>query len=192
MAIPRWVAGAVGALVLIALASAVLSGARASRWAVRAAEAVARAEVLATQATEAAAEADSVSHEALVAHERAHRAQAEVERLRAELRPVDEAPEECLEDLLARDRVIVAQDSVIVAQDAAFGRQMEAYVALRSAFGDLQISHDSLSAVLEDRPGPTPTWRKLIPDVGIGLTAGVCSNGGLCAAVGPTLTWRLR
>ena len=55
---------------------------------------------------------------------------------------------------------------------------------LRSALAD----SDSLSSVLEDRPGPEPWW---LPEVGVGPFAGWCQNGP-CAGAGITVSWEVQ
>lgn len=46
---------------------------------------------------------------------------------------------------------------------------------------------DSLSAVLDDRPGPEPWW---LPEVGVGPFAGWCARGP-CAGAGITVSWEI-
>lgn len=52
----------------------------------------------------------------------------------------------------------------------------------------LRASVDSLSSVLDRRPKPRS---RLIPTLGAGIMAGVCSDMRPCSGVGITLSWRL-
>jgi hypothetical protein len=98
-------------------------------------------------------------------------------------------PVDCEPFTLPRDSVIVLQEERYDAISEAFDRERQAAALLRQAEARARTAADSLSSVLDDRPRPLSP---LIPKVGLGATAGICTTGQPCVAVGLTLSWEVR
>ena len=88
-----------------------------------------------------------------------------------------------------RDSVIFLQAEQIEDVRSAFEAQREASARLRAAEAHARQAADSLLAVLDDRPRPLSP---LIPKVGLGATAGICTTGQPCVAVGLSLSWEVK
>lgn len=88
-----------------------------------------------------------------------------------------------------RDRVIRFQEVRYGDLQAAYDKRGDAMDLLRRAEIAARGAADSLYAVLDDRPRPLSL---LIPEVGVGAFAGVCSTGAPCAGIGFTLQWKVR
>ena len=97
-------------------------------------------------------------------------------------------PPDCEPFTIPRDEIIIdlRKQKNLVA--TAFARERQASGQLRIAEAGARRSADSLLAVLDDRPRPVSP---LIPSVGLGATAGICTTGQPCMAVGLTLSWKL-
>ena len=97
-------------------------------------------------------------------------------------------PPDCEPFTIPRDEIIIdlRKQKNLVA--TAFARERQASTQLRMAEAGARRSADSLLAVLDDRPRPVSP---LIPALGIGATAGICTTGQPCMAVGLTLSWKL-
>lgn len=95
-----------------------------------------------------------------------------------------------------RDHPAVAQrdsiiDSLIVQRDqwkALYEKESAANERLRRALGNAIADADSLSAVLDDRPGKRP-W--FIPRLGLGPGAGIDFDGEPYAGVGVNISWSI-
>ena len=98
-------------------------------------------------------------------------------------------PSEALPYTEPRDSVIAEMAARHDDISAAYESEREAAALLRLAEGRAHAAADSLMAVLDDRPIPRPGF---IPEVGFGVTAGVCTTGQPCVAVGVTLSWKVR
>lgn len=98
-------------------------------------------------------------------------------------------PADCEPYTAPRDSVI--HELGLRADDllAAFEIERTASDQLRIAEARSHAAADSLAAVLSDRPLPKPGW---IPEIGLGATAGICTTGQPCVAVGVTLSWKVR
>lgn len=88
-----------------------------------------------------------------------------------------------------RDSVITAQQEHIETLSDALTAQREASGLLAAAEAEARAAADSLYAVLDDRPRPLSP---LIPSLGLGATAGICTTGQPCVAVGLTLSWEVK
>ena len=98
-------------------------------------------------------------------------------------------PPDCEPFTAPRDSVIMVMEERHDNVSAALESQREAARLLRQAEARARTSADSLLAVLDDRPTPLSP---LIPRVGLGATAGICTTGQPCVAVGLTLSWEVR
>lgn len=98
-------------------------------------------------------------------------------------------PADCEPFTAPRDSVIVELGLQVDDYREAFFNQKTATDQLRRAEALARASADSLLAVLDDRPLPR---HPLIPEIGVGATAGVCTTGQPCVAVGLTLSWKVR
>ena len=98
-------------------------------------------------------------------------------------------PTDCEPFTAPRDSVIVVMEERHDNITAAFERQREATVLLRAAEAQAHRAADSLAAVLDSRPRPLSP---LIPEVGLGIFAGMCTTGQPCAGIGVGLQWKLR
>jgi hypothetical protein len=98
-------------------------------------------------------------------------------------------PPDCEPFTLPRDSVIMFMEERHETITEAFERQREASALLRQAEARAREAADSLSSVLDDRPTPLSPF---IPRVGLGATAGICTTGQPCVAVGLTLSWEVR
>lgn len=125
--------------------------------------------------------ADSIADDV---RDRAVRVEERIDTVRVETPPE-------LEDhpaIVQRDSII---DEVVEQRDDAlhaFEEQKEATATLRDALEESRETVDSLSTVLEDRPGPKP-W--FVPEVGAGPFAGLCSGGRPCTGVGVHVSWQV-
>lgn len=147
-------------------------------------EAIARAELARADSAEArATELQGLSDSlALLAEQRDTVIVRMIEELPA-------PPADCEPFTAPRDSVIV--ELGLRADDllAAFNTERSAANQLRIAEARSRAAADSALAVLADRPLPKPGW---IPEIGLGATAGVCTTGQPCVAVGVTMSWKLR
>jgi hypothetical protein len=98
-------------------------------------------------------------------------------------------PEDCEPFTAPRDSVIAQQEERYADVSAAFDAQREATASLRVAEARARAAADSALAVLSDRPLPRSP---LIPEIGLGVTAGICTTGQPCVAVGVQLNWKVR
>jgi hypothetical protein len=71
---------------------------------------------------------------------------------------------------------------------AALDAQRKAAALLQNAADQAAETADSLYSVLDDRPRPVSP---LIPKVGIGMVAGLCTTGQPCVAGGLSLQWEV-
>lgn len=88
----------------------------------------------------------------------------------------------------ARDTLIDDLQAESDGWQTAYDGEVEANVSLWKALDLATASTDSLSAVLNARPGKR-SW--YIPRLGIGPFVGACT-GGPCAGVGVQLSWEIR
>lgn len=91
--------------------------------------------------------------------------------------------------IVQRDQII---DSLVVSRDAwrgLFREEQAANVRLRGLLEETRAHADSLSAVLDDRPGPRPWY---VPTVTVGPQAGLDPmTGRPYKGVGVTLGWEV-
>lgn len=148
---------------------------RAQRAEIHADSLMALAAELESEAAYHEARADSIERDAT---ERVRQVRERVVALRAVV-----TPDTCAPFVAPRDSAI---DDALAAADTLGLALDEARLALRakdSMIGVLRLSHDSLLAVVRERPKPRPKWKP-----SLGVTVGACSTGEApCAAVG--LTW---
>jgi hypothetical protein len=179
---------ALGAVAVVAAVLVVRSwaGQRDAEWQERVEREVARAE-------EALAIGDSIRVEAESYESLADSlATASKQRDTVIVRMVEELPAppvDCEPFTAPRDSVIAEMAERHDDVAAAFEAEREAAALLRAAEARARVSADSLLAVLDDRPRPLSP---LIPKVGLGATAGICTTGQPCVAVGLTLSWEVK
>lgn len=153
----------------------------------------ARVETVMEKATTELARADSLSDEAKDLRALADSLALEAERKDTVIvRMVEELPApspSCEAFTEPRDEVIRFQEVRYGDLQKAHETQTKAMDLLRRAEIAARESADSLYAVLDDRPRPLSP---LIPEVGVGAFAGVCSTGAPCAGIGFTLQWKVR
>lgn len=97
-------------------------------------------------------------------------------------------PPDCEPFTAPRDSVIALQEERHDDDRAALEAERSATDQLRLAEAAARGATDSLLAVLNDRPRPLSP---LIPSIGLGATAGLCTTGQPCVAVGLTLSWEV-
>jgi hypothetical protein len=181
----KWIVGvAVLAAAILAVRSFV--GARDAEWQARVERETARAEVALTigdslreEATFLGEVADSLAHEAEI-------------RDTVIVRMVEELPApppDCEPFTAPRDSVILVMQERHADIASALRAQREASGLLRAAEAQARNAADSLLAVLDDRPRPLSP---LIPKVGLGATAGICTNGQPCVSFGLTVNWEVK
>lgn len=178
---------ALGAVAIVAAVLALRSfvGARDAEWQARVERESARAETalaigdsLRVEATELEGLATSLAFQA-------------EQRDTVIIRMIEELPApppDCEAFTAPRDSVIIEQEERYADVTAALDAQREATARLRVAEALARQSADSLLSVLDDRPRPLSP---LIPTIGLGATAGVCTTGQPCVAVGLTLSWEV-
>lgn len=98
-------------------------------------------------------------------------------------------PAECESFTLPRDRVIFLQGEQITTLRTENNIVRQRAELLRRAEILARSSADSMLALLQDRPRPLSP---LIPSIGLGATAGVCTTGQPCVAIGLTLSWEVK
>jgi hypothetical protein len=179
---------ALGAVVIVAAVLAIRSfvGAREAEWHARVERETARAEAaleenatLREQAEELEGLATSLSFEAA-------KKDTVIVRMIEEL---PAPPADCEPFTAPRDSVIIEQRKQYASISEAYAYQRQATAKLRYAEFKARTAADSLLDVLADRPQPLSP---LIPKVGLGATAGICTTGQPCVAVGLTLNWEVR
>lgn len=141
------------------------------------------------RAKQAEAEADSLSEAAGRALRAAESAEA---RIRAQVDTVRaETPPELREHpaIVQRDSLIGGLLDESTRLRRAFDLQRQASARLRAALASEKARGDSLSAVLEDRPGDRP-W--FLPRLGLGVAAGLDSRGLPNTVAGLTVSWEVR
>lgn len=181
----KYILGAV-AVVAIALGVRHFFGQKDAEW-------QARVERVSAMVQTERARADAVARQAVAFQTVADSLRAEAARrdtvivTRIERLPVP--PPDCEAFTLPRDSVILEQERRYGDILSAFDAERQASARLYSAFVATSFSADSLQAVLDDRPRPLSP---LIPRVGLGVTAGICTTGQPCAAVGLTLSWEVK
>lgn len=183
----RTVVGAVTLVVLASAAYGAFSRHRVSEWETRADSAL---RVAAAQQERAFAHRERA--EAAENAARRLRIQADSLRTRTRERIVEvreiPVPEECEEVVAPRDSIIDTLEVESETLRDALDAQMEAAAQLRVEADTWRERGDSLEVVLQDRPGPRARW---VPVAGVGLFAGMCSNGLPCMGAGVTLTWEI-
>ena len=95
-------------------------------------------------------------------------------------------PEPCLPIVTQRDSIITELLEQMEQRDTVIVQQRHAFDALLVSHASLEAAVDSLTDVLGDRPIRLPS---LIPEIGLGVTAGICTTGQPCVAVGVQLKW---
>lgn len=98
-------------------------------------------------------------------------------------------PEESIPAVTLRDELIAEQNAQINDLTVALDIEREAAAELRLALDDSISRGDSLSAVLDDRPRPKPSW---LPRISIGPFAGICTDASTCTGVGVQLSWEVK
>lgn len=88
----------------------------------------------------------------------------------------------------ARDTLIEDLQEESAGWQTAYEEEVEANISLWKALDLATASTDSLSAVLDARPGKRPWY---VPRLGVGPFVGACT-GGPCAGVGVQLSWEIR
>lgn len=141
----------------------------------------AKADSAKTEAQERVAWADSVAAEA--------RDRAPEIRERIRIIRQDSVPEGYDEFVAEYDAII---DELLVESAtwrAAYDSVNSAYGSLLFAYDKLEVAYDSVSTVLKARPKPPSRWS---PKLSVGVFAGVCHDGRLCAGVGPGITFEIK
>jgi hypothetical protein len=98
-------------------------------------------------------------------------------------------PPDCEPFTAPRDSVIAVMEERHEDISAAFASQREASALLRAAEAEAHRAADSLAAVLDSRPRPLSP---LIPEIGVGVFAGLCTTGQPCAGIGVGVQWKVR
>lgn len=155
-------------------------------WQIRVEEEMTRATLALDSARVDRARADSASARA---DELSLAVAARDVRIDAMRSALPEPTEDCEVFTAPRDSVIAEMDVRHEDVLAALDSERSATALLRAAEARAHASADSLFAVLKDRPRPLSP---LIPSVGVGITAGICSTGQPCIAAGLTLSWEIR
>lgn len=164
---------------------------RASEWQQRAEAALARAEAAEERAFALKAESDSLSALAANLAEQAEAAEPEI-RERIITLPAVTPP--ALRDhpaITARDEIIAQQGTQIARWKTAYENENAARLKLLTAFEERGVTIDSLTSVIEDRPGDRPWW---LPRLGVGPGAGLCSGDQgveFCKGVQAHLSWEI-
>ena len=138
-----------------------------------------RAESLAAHAAEVEQRADSVARDA------SERVPQVLERVRVVRELV--TPDTCAPFVIPRDEAIDTMVAIAGQWEQAYDSLGSVADTLRVVNSSLLMLTDSMTAVLEGRPGPRPWWS---PTPGLGLFAGVCSDRRACYGVGVTLSWK--
>lgn len=181
----RWIAAGVIAAALVAVVTTRCYDASVSEWENRIAtvqaQVVGRDSLIADLKRDAAdlsVRADSL----------AVQLEAQAPEIRERIVTVrEEFPAETPSDT-ARDTLIDDLQAESDGWKTAYEEEAEANISLWKALDLATASTDSLSAVLNDRPGKRPWY---IPRLGIGPFVGACT-GGPCAGVGVGLSWEIR
>jgi hypothetical protein len=181
----KWVLGAVAVVAAVLVLRSFLS-ARDAEWQARVETEMVRAEL-------ALGEADSFAYQAALQEARADSAFALAEeRDTVIIRMVEELPAppvDCEPFTAPRDSVIMVMEERHNDIRTAFEKEREAAALLRQAEAAAHRAADSLMAVLDDRPRPVSP---LIPEIGVGVFAGMCSTGQPCAGIGVGVQWKVR
>lgn len=181
----KWVLGAT-AIVAVVLVVRSYVGAKDAEWQTR-------VEVVQAQSRENLAIGDSLREEAAELRGLATSlAFAAEQRDTVVIRMVEQLPApppDCEPFTLPRDSVIIALQEQYGLATAAYRTERSASDQLRLAEAKARESSDSLLAVLADRPKPLSP---LIPEIGVGLFAGLCTTGQPCAGVGVGFQWKVR
>ena len=174
------------AILVAVLAARSILGAKDAKWQARVDVEMARAEIALLVGDSLRSEADSLREDvdALVL-EAKNRQPVIVRMIETLLAP----PLDALPFTAPRDSVIAVQQEQIEDLFFAIDAERKASGLLRAAEEQARMAADSLYAVLDDRPRPLSP---LIPSVGIGATAGICTTGQPCVAVGFTLSWEVK
>lgn len=180
----RWALGA-AAIVAAVLVVRSYVGARDAEWQTRVETEMARAEAALVEADIANGRATSFSALADSAFMEAMRKDTVIVRMIEEL---PAPPADCEPFTAPRDSVIVGLQDINADLESAVEAERSATDQLRIAEGLARRSADSLLAVLGDRPQPLSP---LIPKIGLGATAGICTTGQPCVAMGLTLSWEV-
>lgn len=181
----KWILGAAAIVVAVLVVRSFVSArdaewqTRVEREMLRADAALAASDSLVDRATELEVLADS-------AFRKAETRDTVIIRMVEEL---PAPPADCEPFTAPRDSVIVAQEERYENISAAFEKQREAAVALRLAEASAHRAADSLAAVLDSRPRPLSP---LIPEIGVGAFAGICSTGQPCVGLGVGVQWKVR
>ena len=181
----KYALGAAAILVAVLVVRS-YTGGKEAEWQARADLAVAHAEEALAEGALARAEADSLQALADSLLSAGVRVETIVKEVIVNL---PAPPTECEAFTLPRDKVILllGEQSTLYRRSAEV--QRAAADQLRVAEALARATADSLIIVIKNHPRPRPS---LIPAVGLGATAGLCTTGQPCVAVGLTLSWEVK
>lgn len=181
----KWIAGAVAIVAAVLVVRSVWS-AKDAEWQERVEREVARAEAaievgdsLRAEARYLSLEADSLIAEAAIKDTV----------IVTMLEQLPAPPPDCEPFTAPRDSAILVMQERHDNVASAFARERESNIRLRQAEAKAAASTDSLLAVLDSRPRPLSP---LIPEVGVGVFAGICTTGQPCAGLGVGVQWKVR
>jgi hypothetical protein len=181
----KWILGAVALVAAVLVIRSIFEG-QDAQWQARVDREVDRAVISLAETAIAVLRSDSLEAVADSLALEAGRRDTVIQKMIVEL---PAPPPECEPFTLPRDIVIKNLGKQNRLVSTAFLRQREAAAQLRIAEAGARRSADSLLAVLGDRPRPISP---LIPQVGLGATAGICTTGQPCVAIGLTLSWKVK
>lgn len=180
----KWAIGAAAVLAAVLILRSFI-GVQDAEWQERVERVQAEAAVNLALADSALALADTFETQALALAAEAEKRDTVIIRMVEQL---PAPPADCEPFTAPRDSVILQMEERHKTNIAAFERQRKASVLLRAAEARAHRAADSLVAVLDDRPQPVSP---LIPTIGLGATAGVCTTGQPCVAFGLQLSWEV-